>query len=106
MCGQLVYSMYGIREAATNGEDHYANWLASLGFRRGKESVCVFWQAGKNITTVVHGDDFVSMGISKQLEWLRGEMGRVYESMHNSMVPRKDQAKELLVLDRKLKWES
>jgi hypothetical protein len=32
MCGKLIYSMYGTREAATNWEEHYANWLKSPSF--------------------------------------------------------------------------
>ena len=34
--------MYGTREAATNWEDHYSDWLLSQGFRRGKATVCIF----------------------------------------------------------------
>ena len=32
-CGKLAYSMYGTREAATNWEDHYAEWLVKSGFQ-------------------------------------------------------------------------
>lgn len=86
-CGKLNYSMYGTREAATSWEDHYSDWLLSLGFRRGRASICVFWHPGRDICTVVHGDDFVTVGDESQLVWLRAQMEKVYESKHGMLGP-------------------
>ena len=42
MCGKLVKSMYGTRDAAQNWELEYSTFMKDLGFSRGRASPCVF----------------------------------------------------------------
>ena len=106
LCGELAFSMYGTREAATNWEDHYADWLTSHGFTRGKASVCIFCNHRRQIRTVVHGDDFVSTGPASQIEWLRSAMLKVYDSKPAIMGPRKQDHREMKVLSRTIRREA
>ena len=62
MCGRLSYSMYGTRKAAINWQQHYTNVLAKLGFSTGLANPCIFYHSTRYIYTMVHGDDFVSVG--------------------------------------------
>ena len=40
--GKLNFSLYGTREAATNWEKHYSEWMESQSFTRGKAASCAF----------------------------------------------------------------
>ena len=60
VCGKLNYSLYGTRDAASNWEEHYTQVLVDLGFTQGLSSPCVFHHDKRDITTVIHGDDFTS----------------------------------------------
>ena len=51
----------------------------SIGFKRGVGHSVVFYHSGREIKTLVHGDDYVSSGMSEQLDWLEGELGKAYE---------------------------
>ena len=42
MCGKLMKSMYGTRDAAANWEDEYTSFMMSLGFIPGIASPCAF----------------------------------------------------------------
>ena len=53
--------------------------LESIGFKRGVGHPAVFYHSGREIKTLVHGDDYVSSGMSEQLDWLLGELGKAYE---------------------------
>ena len=74
MCGKLNMSMYGTRDAAQNWEHMYTEWLESSGFKRGVCNPCVFWNKGKNIRLVVHGDDFTLLNASADLDVCRAIM--------------------------------
>ena len=53
--------------------------LESIGFKRGVGHPAVFYHPGRDIKTLVHGDDYVSAGMSEQLDWLQGELERAYK---------------------------
>ena len=42
MCGKLLKSMYGTRDAAQNWGAAYSEFMKSIGFQQGKASSCVF----------------------------------------------------------------
>ena len=71
VCGRLNYSLYGTRDAASNWEECYSQALIELGFKQGLSSPCVFFHPTRNISTVVHGDDFTSLAVESELLWLR-----------------------------------
>ena len=41
-----------------------------MGFKRGLSSPCLFLHKSRDIETVVHGDDFTSLGPESELLWM------------------------------------
>ena len=41
---------------------------------------CIFYHAGRSVQTVVHGDNYTSVGTPEMLQWLRTELENKYES--------------------------
>ena len=68
MCGKLVKSMYGARDAAQNWEEEYSNFMEELGFQRGIGSLCVF---------------IFSLGTSR---WLFVVMISLCQAMRNNLI--------------------
>ena len=62
MCGKLLKSMYGTRDAAQNWEECYASAHLEMGFEQGKASTCVFYHKDRDVIVVIHGDDFTALG--------------------------------------------
>ena len=54
MCGKLIKSMYGTRDAAHNWEIEYSGFMEEVGFMRGIASPCVFCHSDRDIRVVVH----------------------------------------------------
>ena len=79
MCGRLNKAMYGTRDAAQNWEAAYAEFMETLGFRRGKSSSCVFWHEQRELRVVVHGDDFTVLGWEKELDWFESKLEKRFE---------------------------
>ena len=71
MCGKLRLSMYGTRDAAQNWYKEYPQQLTQVGFIQGAASPCTFYHPIHNIRTYVHGDDYVSTGLPKALDWMK-----------------------------------
>ncbi len=42
MCGEMLKSMYGTRDAARNWENEYAKFMDGIGMKRGSISACTF----------------------------------------------------------------
>ena len=57
LCGKLVRSLYGTRDAAANWADKYTDVLLGLGFSKGDSSPCTFFHVERSIRLTVHGDD-------------------------------------------------
>ena len=62
LVGVLNMSLYGTRDAATNWQKEVAKEMSKWGFERGKYNPCLYWHRKWNIQTLIHGDDFVSVG--------------------------------------------
>ena len=61
-CGELLYSMYGTRDAASNWEEEYSEYFASLGYKKGVDCPCHFYNKEEDVRVLVHGDDFLAAG--------------------------------------------
>ena len=59
MLGKLKLCLYGTRDAAKGWQETLSAHLETIGFTRGRGHPCVFYHAGRDITTLVHGDDYV-----------------------------------------------
>ena len=60
--GHLNMSLSGARDAAMNWQEEVAKDMGKWGFRWGKYNRCPYDRPGSNLMTLVHGDDFVSVG--------------------------------------------
>jgi hypothetical protein len=74
MCGKLNFWMYGLRQAASEWENHYAERLESVGFKRGDSCGVVFYSVGKDLSVAVRVDDFTCCGMEEDLLRLREKM--------------------------------
>ena len=70
MVGRLLRSMYGCRDAGLNWEMCVAKVMKKLGFIQGASSPCVYFHPTRGVKTVVHGDDFTSLGKMMDVQWL------------------------------------
>ena len=51
-----------------------------MGFISGISNQCLFSHAGRDVTVVVHGDDFTAMGTDVNLDWYTKELEKVLEA--------------------------
>ena len=71
--------MYGTRDAAMNWSTEYGETLKAAGYVQGKTSPCLFFHKGKNVTVMVHGDDFVAVGDPEHLESTKAALSNKYK---------------------------
>ena len=106
MCGKLVKSMYGTRDAAQNWELEYSTCMRDLGFNRGQASPCVFYHQERNIRTASHGDDFTLLGYEKDLDWFRDQIASRYSvKFRGRLGPRRGSDRSVRILNRSIQWE-
>jgi hypothetical protein len=79
MCGLLVKSLQGTRDAAQNWEAAYSNLLVSNGFTKGKATPCMFYHKARKLRVVVQGDHFTLLGDEGELDWFRKMIQKRFE---------------------------
>ena len=79
MVGMLDFSIYGTRDAAMNWALRVDRQMAQAGFEKGKASGRLYRHEGRKISTLVHGDDYVSVGKRKDIEWLKGKIEKEFD---------------------------
>jgi len=105
MCARLLRHMYGTRGAADGWQEEYSTTLVALGFAQGTSSACVFAHKTRQLFCSVHGDDFTTVGPCDELTWFEGEMQKRYElTLGARLGPGRDDAQEVTVLNRVLRW--
>ena len=103
--GKLRRWLYGFRPAAAAWENHYANKLEGIGFKRGLSSPVSFYHKSKDINLVVHGDDFTFTSDQKGLEWVEKHMKAWYKiTLRAWLGPEDHDDKEATLLGRILRW--
>ena len=106
VCGKLEFWLYGFRPAAQAWENHYAEKLEGVGFQRGKRSPVIFYNAERDLSCVVHGDDFTIEGVEEELRWLAGVMEKWFEIKVRAVLgPGRSDEKEVVILGRKVTWK-
>ena len=60
--GHLQMSLYGTRDAAMNWQEEVAREMQKWGFRRGRYNPCLYYRQESGAMTLVHCDDFMSVG--------------------------------------------
>eukprot|EP00973_Karenia_brevis_P044788 6202827-Karenia_brevis.AAC.1 len=71
--------MYGMRGAAAAWEKRYADKLIHEGFGRGVSCGVVFYHEKRDLSLVVHGDDFTFRGLEEDLKWIKRLMKSWFE---------------------------
>ena len=92
--------MYGTRDAAAE----YSARLIEAGFQRGNASPCTFYHEERQIRTLVHGEDYVSVGQPKQLRWLEDKLKTKYQIKTQVLGPDEGQTKEIKIFNRITSW--
>jgi hypothetical protein len=105
-CARLLYTLYGMRTAASSWEKEYTGTLEGEEFLVGRASACTFYHAGRDIRIAVHGDDFVIEGEEPDLRWVEQVLRRKYPvKMRGILGPDPQDDKELSILNRKICWK-
>ena len=77
--GHLLRCCYGTRDAGSLWEDAYTQALLAMGFQQGRSSPCVSHHKLRDITIVVHGDDFTALGLEDDLTWYEKRLAEHFE---------------------------
>ena len=77
--GKLNLALYGTRDAAKLWQECVAKHLVSIGFVRGKSNPCVYYNKSRKLRTLVHGDDYATVGSLEGLRWLQGQLEEAFE---------------------------
>ena len=105
MCGMLLKAMYGTRDAAQNWEYEYAEFMQSIGFKRGIANPCVFFNPSREIRVVVHGDDFTVLAAEDNLNWFREQIQNRFEVKFRGRIgPSEKDSKSIRILNRVVQW--
>ena len=105
MCGLLEKSLYGTRDAALNWSEAYTQALLELGFAKGEANPCSFVNAEAGLETVVHGDDFLTIGPEDALQWFDAELAKRFKVKSILMGPKAHHTKQARFLNRIVTWE-
>ncbi len=104
-CGKLNFWLYGFRPAAAAWEKLYSSNLEGCGFVKGDSCGVVFYHPTRDISCVVHGDDFAFCGLEEDLEWIHDKMKGWFEiKLRAILVPDLKDDKEVVILGRIVKW--
>ena len=79
LVAKQVRCVYGTRDAGQIWEDCYRDALIGIGFTSGISNPCVFHHATRDISIVVHGDDFTALGLDEDLDWYEGQLKEHFE---------------------------
>ena len=80
MCGRLNKALQGTRDAAQSWEYEYNKFMVDdLGFKRGLCSPCIFYHAGRQLYSSIHGDDLTTAGKKRDMDWFEGALEDGYE---------------------------
>ena len=71
--------VYGTRDAGQIWEYVYAAVLTKMGFRRGLANPCCFHHETRQISVVVHGDDFTALGGRRELQWYEDGLREAFD---------------------------
>ena len=70
--GWLQMSLYGTRDAAANFQEEVQKMMRKAGFIVSRYNPVTFFHPGQGLRTLVHGDDFITVGKETNVEWFRG----------------------------------
>ena len=77
--GFLELSLYGTRDAAANFQREVKEFMLRQGFVQSQYSPQVYYHPVHGLKTLVHGDDFVTVGERHQARWLDQRLRQRFE---------------------------
>ena len=103
-CGKLRVSMYGTRDAALNWSLEYSKTLIASGYKQGVANPCLFYHAGKDVSVMVHGDDFAAVGEEKDVAETERILREKYKIKVEKLGGGAGDSKEIRVLNKVLRY--
>ena len=79
MCALLHKTMYGTQDASHVWQEHYSKKFIERGFVQGQAWTSVFQHPERDVTLLVHGDDFLVLGDEDGQKYLRDTLSEKYE---------------------------
>ena len=79
LVAKQVRRVYGTRDAGAIWEDTYRGALEDMGVTSGAASPCCFHHPKRNISVVVHGDEFTAIGLDADLDYYETELAKNFE---------------------------
>ena len=76
-----------------------------MGFTSGASSPCVFYHATRNLSIVVHGDDFSAIGVKSDLDWYEVDLAKSFEIKVKGRVGPEGDCTEIKILNRILRYQ-
>ena len=98
--GFLKKSLYGTRDAAANFQREVGKVMTKNGFSTGKYNVSTYMHPDRNLKTLVHGDDFVTVGRRKEVVWFKKALEERFEIKTKIIGRGKNDLKEARILNR------
>ena len=102
--GLLQMSLYGTRDAAMNWQEEVARVMKEWGFTRGLYNPCLYYHPEWEIKTLVHGDDFASVGARDAVNKFRAKLEQRFELTTQVIGPGELEDKEGRVLNRIVRY--
>jgi hypothetical protein len=104
MCGLLLASLYGARDAASNWETELSGFLTGYGLVKGRARTGLFSGSNGEITAAVHGDDITVEGRRSEVEQFVKAVEKKYEIKAQVLGRSPDLLKEGKILNRAVSW--
>lgn len=102
MVGRLNLSLYGTRGSAQNWQAESIEYFVNNGFAKGASSPFNFHMSQRQLHSIVHGDDFTTIGPETGLKWCEQLLNQRHGCKHKLFGPGGGQT--LGVLNRALSW--
>lgn len=100
MVGKLMLSLYGTRDAAANFQTEVKTFMEAQGFRTGKYNPCTYYHPKKKLKTLVHGDDFTTVGGRSSARWFKEKLEDRFEIKSQVVGRSTGEVREARVLNR------
>ena len=104
MVGKLEKSLYSTRDAARNWSEAQTKVLIAMGYKKGLSSPCSSYHEKWDLSTVVHGDDFLSEGLAESLMQMSLTLEQNFQVVTMVTGPDPGQQREARVLNRLIRW--
>ena len=75
------------------------------GFKQGTATPCVFHHEHKGIRTLVHGDDYASIGKPEQLKWMERMLEQKYQIKTHVLGLGENQVQQVKIMNRIISWD-